>query len=283
MNDQARALRAAAAASPLSPAPSPGGAEAIVIGSGKGGAGKSLLSVQVAAQFAREGRRTLLLDGAQNQGNLHVMLGARPAAPLAALTAGEVAPEDLLVEVAADLWLLPADSGAESTHGLTAVDRARLHHRLSDLYDLFDAVVVDAGPGLESAVRVCAMRASRLVVVAVPEPAALSDAYALMKIVHVHVPSLPHDVIVNRTREPGEGPAVYERLKLACERFLRRTPGYLGDVPDDAELGSRVRRPGALLEHECPSIGAVARRLAPHTRAAAEAAVAAPSAGRTRP
>lgn len=259
MNDQARALRQAAAA-----APSPialAEAEAVVVGSGKGGVGKSLLAAGLAVEWARAGRRTLLLDGAQNQGNLHVLLGTRPASSLAALAAGEASPEDLLVEVADDLWLLPADSGTEAVHGLGAVDRARLHHRLSGLYEQFDSVVVDAGPGIESVVRVCAMRAARLVVVAVPEPAALSDAYALMKIVHAQVPALPVDVLVNRTRAEGEGAAVHERLRTACERFLYRTPGDLGEVPEDPMFGALVRRPGALLESGAPLLTDLARRL----------------------
>jgi flagellar biosynthesis protein FlhG len=142
---------------------------------------------------------------------------------------------------------MPADSGAERLHALGPVDRARLHLRLSGLYDGFEAVVVDSGPGIESAVRVATMRAGRLAVVAVPEPASLSDAYALMKLVHLQLPQLPLEVLVNRVSDPGEGPATFERLSLAARRFLGRELAYLGAVPEDAWLRDAVRHPGRLL------------------------------------
>ena len=260
MRDQAHDLRTLRlAAEPAGIAPD--GPPAIVIGSGKGGVGKSVLSVALAAAFARAGRRTLLLDGAQNQGNLHILLGVRPAAPLSVLLGGQFRPEDLLVPVNENLSLLPADSGDEALYSLGAVDRARLHRRLSALYDGFDAVIVDGGSGIDSVVRAGGIRASRLAVVAAPEPASLADAYALLKIVNLQVPSLPIEVMVNRTSADEEGQAVFDRLHLAAERFLRRELGYLGCVPEDDALRQGARRPGALLETRIDAIDAIAERL----------------------
>jgi flagellar biosynthesis protein FlhG len=259
VNDQARDLRALAPrAAEHRP---PEGPPVVVLGSGKGGVGKSVLAVAIAAALARRGRRTLLLDGAQNQGNLHILLGIRPALPLTSVLAGEADPEDLLVPVTDGLTLLPADSGAESLYGLGAVDRARLHRRLSGLYDGFDAVVVDGGSGIESAVRAAGIRASRLAVVAVPEPASLADAYALIKIVSLQVPSVPIEVMVNRASADEEGRVVVDRLRLAAERFLRRDVGWLGCVPEDEALRRAARRPGALLETRLEAIEAIAERL----------------------
>ena len=98
---------------------------------------------------------------------------------------------------------------------MSAVDRARLHHRLSALYDDFDAVIVDAGPGLESVVRVATMRATRCVILAAPEPAALTDAYATIKIVNLQVADMRVDVLVNRVTDPQEGSQTFERLATA--------------------------------------------------------------------
>lgn len=259
MRDQADALRRASSARERSgtQAAAP---PAIVVGSGKGGAGKSVLSVLIAAALSREGHRVLLVDGAQNQANLHVLLGLRPTLRLGDLLRGEAEARALLMQANERLWLLPGESGAESVYGLPAVDRARLHQRLTGLYDDFDAVVIDAGPGLESAVR-ATMRASRLVVVAVPEPAALSDAYALIKIVNMQVPSLPLDVLVNRVVHPAEGRAAFERLALAARRFLRRELTFLGVVAEEAALREGVRRPGSLLDIEIAAAGDIACRL----------------------
>src|SRR5688572_10005579 len=198
MNDQALLLRQLMTV-PEQVGPEPVGPPVLVVGSGKGGVGKSIVSVLLASAIADRGAKVLLLDGSQNLGHLHVVLGVAPEAHLEQVMAGEIEPRALLCPVTERLWLLPADSGAEGLYALAAVDQARLHHRLSTLYDDFDAVVVDAGPGIEAAVRLSTMRGTRLVVVTVPEAPALTDAYALIKLVHAQLPSLPIDVLVNRT------------------------------------------------------------------------------------
>jgi flagellar biosynthesis protein FlhG len=263
MTDQAQGLRALHAGRPRAHVPAAGdGPPTIVVGSGKGGVGKSVLSVLLAAALARCGRSTLLLDGAQNQGNLHILLGVRPAVRLGAVLTGEAEPEASLVPIAERLALLPADSGAEALYALGPLDRARLHRRLSALYDHYDAVVVDGGSGIESVVRAAGIRATRLAVVVAPEPASLADAYALLKIVHLQVPAVPIEVMVNRVAADEEGRAVFERLQLAADRFLRRDLGYLGCVPEDEALQRGARSPGALLDTRSEAIDLVAERIA---------------------
>ncbi len=246
MNDQALRLRQLAAESV--PAPTDfNGPPVIVIGSGKGGVGKSVLAVLTAQALGERGLRVLLLDGSQNLGHLQVLLGVAVQARLEQLARGEATPESLLHRVTERIWLVPGDSGAEGLYALPAVDSARLHHRLCSLYDEFDAVVVDAGPGIEGVVRLSTMRGTRLVVVTMPEAAALTDAYALIKLVHVQLPTLPIDVLVNRVMSEEEATVAFERLAGAAERFLARSVGSLGALPETPELREAMRRPGALL------------------------------------
>lgn len=221
--------------------------EVIVVGSGKGGVGKSLVSVLLGQALAREGTRTLLFDADQNLGNLHVLLGIRPRARREALLHAPVAPSELVQPVADQLFLLPGDSGAETLETLEPLERARLDLRLRGLYDRFDAVLVDAGAGIESVVQASAMRCTRLLVVTAPEPAALTDAYALMKIMNVRQPALPIDVLVNRVLSDAEGHEAFAKLAAACERFLRRGIRYLGALPEDAAVRRAVRDPARAL------------------------------------
>jgi flagellar biosynthesis protein FlhG len=221
--------------------------EAIVVGSGKGGVGKSVTSIAVAAELAAQGRRVLLLDGDQNLGSLHVMLGVTPVLSLEALIDTAVPPDALTTPVADNLWLLPSDSGSETLYGLGATDRARLQRRLSGLFDRYDVTVIDAGAGLESVIRCAAMRATRLLLVTTPDPSALSDAYALVKITSLQVGPMPIDVLVNRTRDEEEGRARFDRLAAAAERFLRRGLRYLGAVPEDAGMRDVLENPARLL------------------------------------
>src|SRR5262249_33811029 len=157
-----------------------------------------------------------------------------------------IEPADLLCRVSDGLWLLPGDSGAEGLYALGAIDQARLHHRLSALYDGFGVVVVDAGPGIEAAVRLSTMRGTRLVVVTVPEAAALTDAYALIKLVHAQLPALPIDVLVNRIGSPDEGAQAFDRLAAAATRFLGRPLEYLGGLAETMVLRETMRRPGGI-------------------------------------
>jgi flagellar biosynthesis protein FlhG len=243
VNDQAAQLRAMMAGMRREPVP-PAGPPTIVIGSGKGGVGKSVVSALLAQRLASEGRRVLLVDGSQNLGNQHVLFGVHRGATLEHLLTDAVSPRDLLVSVNENLWLLPADSGAESLQGLGGLDRARLHHRLSILYNDFEVVIVDSGAGIDSVMRVCTMGATRLILVTLPEPAALTDAYATLKIVHAQLKELPVDVLINRVEDTREGPQAFERLATAAERFLHRPVRYLGAIWEDDEIRRAVRAPG---------------------------------------
>ena len=220
----------------------------IVIGSGKGGVGKSIVSVLLASALAVQGYRVLLLDGDQNLANLHVLLDVRPDTRVESLLQGEIAALDLVRPIAPNLWLLPGVSGSESLYGLDTRDRARIQHRLSEVYGQFDVVFVDAGAGIESVVRVATMHATRLLVVTAPEPTALTDAYALMKIVSLQLPELPIDILVNRCLDPDEGRDAYDRLATASGRFLRRSVRFLGALPEDQSIRLAVRDPRHLLE-----------------------------------
>lgn len=219
----------------------------VVLGSGKGGVGKSVVAVLGAAALAERGLRVLLLDGCQNLGHLPVLLGTPVHARLEQVARGETAPEAMVHRVSERLWLVPSDSGAEGLYGLGAMESARLHHRLSALYDGFDAVVVDAGPGIEGVVRLTTMRGTRLVVVTVPEAAALTDAYALIKLVHLQLPSLPIDVLVNRAGSALDAQTAFDRLAEAADRFLGRPLGSAGWLPETPALRDAMREPGGLL------------------------------------
>jgi flagellar biosynthesis protein FlhG len=248
MNDQAAALREARRDPMRFPAPE-GSSDtpAVVVGSGKGGVGKSVAAVSVAAALAESGHRVLLVDGDQNLGNLHVLLGVRPTLTPEALLHEPLAPADLLVPVAERLWLMPADSGTEALQRLGPTDRARLQRRVSGVYQDFDVVIVDAAAGLDSALRCVALHATRLMVMTMPEPTALTDAYALIKVVHGQLPRLPIDVVVNRVHDAAEGDAAFDRLRAAATRFLGRPVEHLGSIPEDRGMRALASDPARLL------------------------------------
>jgi len=114
----------------------------VLVGSGKGGVGKSLLSILLAAEAASAGRRVLLFDADLSLGTLHVLLGLRPAARVDALLDSPLEPDDLVCRVSRNLWLLPGTCGVERLHDLSALERARLELRLSAVFSNYDLVIV---------------------------------------------------------------------------------------------------------------------------------------------
>ncbi|MDQ3096964.1 MAG: AAA family ATPase [Chloroflexota bacterium] len=218
------------------------------MGSGKGGVGKSVVSVLLAATAAERGRDVLLIDGEQNLANLHVLLGVSARGSMESLLDGRARAADLVQPVREHLWLLPAESGAEGLYALDAIQRARLHCRLVELYRQYAVVVVDAGSGIEGVVRAATLGATRVVVVTAPEPTALMDAHALMKILGLQAPHVRIDLLVNRCMSADEGQEAYARLASASRQFLNRRRLLAGILLEEPPIAAAVREPRRCLE-----------------------------------
>jgi flagellar biosynthesis protein FlhG len=219
----------------------------IVVGSGKGGVGKSVVSVMLAAAAAERGREVLLLDGEQNLANLHVLLGVGPRGSIESVLTGRARAEELVQPVSENLWLLPSESGAEGLYALGALERARLHSRLVEICRRYEVVVVDAGAGIEAVVRAATLGADRVLLVTAPEPTALMDAHALVKILSLQAPHIPIGVVVNRCADREEGEAAFARLGAASQQFLNRQLHLAGVVLEEASIAAAVRDPSRFL------------------------------------
>ena len=208
----------------------------LVVASGKGGTGTSVTAALLALAVAGEGRQVLLVDGTENYGALHLMLGVTPRHPLAALRGGEVDVEDLLTPVDESLSLFPGGADdALAASPLTHTERTLLFRRVHELHERFDLVVIDAGSRMEAVVTACAGGVTRLLLVVTDEQIAMAASHALLKSVELHRPGLPVDVVANRC-DDGEGAMVHGHLLAGAERFLQRGVGYAGAVPADGCL-----------------------------------------------
>lgn len=236
---QLAALRAGAPARPPhvnAPALLTAPTTVLVVASGKGGTGTSLVSALLGLTAAGEGRRVLLVDGTESYGALHLMLGVVPRHPLAALRGGQASAAELLTPVAEGLSLFPG-GGADEPHAapLGMAERQLLFRRVAELYDGHDLVVVDAGSRLEAVLTACGGGVSRVLLVATEDQIAMAAAHALLKALDARMPGLPVDVLVNRATE-HDAAAVHAHLATAAGRFAGRTVGFAGAVPDDACL-----------------------------------------------
>ncbi|MCL1889758.1 MAG: P-loop NTPase [Desulfovibrionaceae bacterium] len=209
--------------------------------SGKGGAGKSNLALNLALALASKKKQTLLIDCDLGLANLDVLLGLAPSANIQNLARPEVRAEDLLIRVPPGLLLLPANSGLLNQ----SVDNAlpsMLADKLDPLARRQDFVILDVGAGIAAPVlSFGAMTMMRLLVLT-PEPTSLTDCYALIKVLSAKYGIKDYFVLVNQAASAKEGEQSFQRLREACSRFLDLSPTLIGHVRNDPKVTEAVRR-----------------------------------------
>jgi flagellar biosynthesis protein FlhG len=208
----------------------------VAVGSGKGGVGTSGIAALLGLTVSSRGHDVLLVDGDENVGTLHLLLGARPRYGFGALRRGEAVPEQLLVPLGPTLTLLAGGGAADGDDPLlSSAERRVLFRRASSFYDGYDLVVVDGGSRLDSVLGICGAGVGRLLTVTTGDHISVAAAYALIKATDARFPGIPVEVLVNQQDERTARQA-YDQLQAGAAHFLRRAVGYAGAIPDDACL-----------------------------------------------
>ena len=221
----------------------------IAVSGGKGGVGKTSVSVNLAVALADAGRQVMLLDADLGLANVDVLLGLSPKFTLADLVAGRCQLEDVLLEGPEGLMVVPASSGFRHMAELTPAEHVGLVHVFSELQRALDVMVVDTAAGITDSVLTFCQAAQDTVVVVCDEPASITDAYALIKVLARERGLDRVHVIANMVRDPNEGRRLYEKLARVCERFLGDVAlHYLGAVPQDDWLRRAVQRQQAVVK-----------------------------------
>ena len=228
----------------------------LAVMSGKGGVGKTNITLNAALALTRLGQRVLVMDGDLGLANIDVLLGCSPEHSLQDVLTGGLAPEEAITEARPGLDLLPAASGADELVTLTSESARTLADSLTPALGSYDFVLLDLVVELARLVR-------RRVVVTTPEPTALTDSYALIKVMHRMLGTESFSYIVNNVMDPEETDFTRERLEGACSHFLGFAPDYIGSVRQDPVLSAAVMSQVPLLE------------FAPDSPAAADIAAAA--------
>lgn len=246
----------------------PGPVSSLAVTGGKGGIGKTTLSANLAVALAGLGRRTLLLDADLGLANVDVVLGLQPQLTLADLIAGQCSLEDVILTGPNGVLVVPAASGRRRMAELAPAEHVGLVNVFSELERDLDVMVIDTAAGLSDSVLTFCQAAQDALVVVCDEPASITDAYALIKVLARERGLDRMQIVANMVRDAGEGRAVYEKLARVCERFLGDVSlNYLGHVPHDdwLRLAVQRRQPVVTLYPNSPSAQAItelARRTA---------------------
>lgn len=212
----------------------------IAIASGKGGVGKTNIALNLALALGDLGHRVLLLDADLGLANVDVLLGIAPERTIHDLLHGTPA-EEVLVALDPQVDLLPSASGVADLGDLDEDTQITLMERLQGVFQNYDFLLLDLGAGIgPTVVRLAAMPQERAVVIT-PEPTSLTDGYALIKVLLTQRGVKNFHVIVNMAENQAEGQAAFERLQLACQRFLDLGIRLMGIVPRDPRLPDAVR------------------------------------------
>lgn len=208
----------------------------IAITSGKGGVGKTSVTVHVATALAEQGLRVGVVDADFALGNVDVMLGLSPRWHLGHVIAGERSLDDILLEGPRGIRIAPAGSGVRSLTDLDAAQWARLSHAVDEFSSRVDVLLLDTATGIGDTVLDVVALADCTLVVTTFDPAALVDAYALVKLVDALDDTQDIGVLVNATRRVTDADTAFRQLSLVAERFLGRTLRDAGAIAHDPEV-----------------------------------------------
>ncbi len=234
----------------------------IAIASGKGGVGKTWLSVTLAHLFARSGRQVLLFDGDIGLANVDVQLGLTPQRDLNSVLAGRHTLKEAITPYPEGGFdIIAGRSGSASLATMPVQKLEAVAEALMDVQKNYDFIIIDLGAGIEQHVQYLASLAARCIVVATDEPTSLTDAYAFIKVALTGKNAPEVNVVINQASTQKEGEGTYSALNKACINFLNMSPQLLGIIRRDNKVKDSIRSQKSLLIK------------APHSTAATDAAV----------
>lgn len=222
----------------------------VAVLSGKGGVGKTNLTLNLAVALYQAGYKSLLMDCDMGLANLDVLLGITPEGNLQDVLLGESKIESVLHCIKPNgLDVLPAASGVPELNDLNPDMRDLLLSRLSPLLGKYDFIFMDIGAGISDTVQTFASMASLRIIVITPEPTSLTDSYALIKVLNKRYGLTDFRVVVNETTSNTEAKRAYEKLAGACRHFLNIDLSLLGSVRMDKKLQEAVCRQQPLMNY----------------------------------
>lgn len=223
-------------------------ARVIAVASGKGGVGKTNVSANLALALQMSGEQVLLMDADLGLANVDVLFGLQPTFHLSHVLEGRCTLQEALIEGPHGLTIVPAASGLGQMAGLSHAEHVGLIRAFSELSTPVDTLVVDTAAGIADGVLTFCRAAQEVLVVANNEPASLTDAYALIKVLSRDHGVKRMQIVANMVRSPAEGYELFEHLRRVSDRFLDVHLNFLGVVPHDEYLQRAVRRQRAVLE-----------------------------------
>jgi flagellar biosynthesis protein FlhG len=223
-------------------------AHVLAVASGKGGVGKTHIAANMAICLAASGKKVLLLDGDMSLGNLDIILDLDHKYNISHLISGRKTVEEIINVGPHGLEVICGTSGLEHLANMTEFDRQRLTQQLSRLQETSDIIVIDTAAGISKQVVSFCLAADHMLVVTTPEAAAMTDAYAMIKVLVGNGFSERISLIVNMAESIAEGRKTYQQIANVARRFLNVNISNAGILLRDDKMttAARMRKPVVL-------------------------------------
>ena len=220
----------------------------IAVASGKGGVGKTNVAVNRGLALRKRNLRVLLIDADLGTANIDVLLGLTPNFHLGHFLSGERELNEIIIDGPGGLNILPGTSGLEEFLDISRRQVERLRFLSFQLESSYDIILVDISAGVHrnniNFISIC----DEVIVVLVPEPTAIMDAYSLVKILHNHQYSGKINLLINQLNSRQEGKGILERMSKVIRDYLGIQAEIVGYIPFDNHLRQAVKKQKALLE-----------------------------------
>lgn len=244
--DQAERLRNIIKKQDLQPDNLERTAKVITVTSGKGGVGKTSISVNLAIWLSKMGKRVVIFDADFGLANIEIMLGLRPKYNLADLMYRNKSIEDIITYGPENIGFISGGSGINELANLSRDQVFSMIQRLGELDKIADVIIVDTGAGISDTVLEFVTASEEVVLVATPEPTSITDAYALLKTLNRKASYKPDKTVVkmvaNQVRGEQEAEELFEKLGIVVGKFLDIEVEFLGSVPYDKNMQRAVMR-----------------------------------------
>lgn len=239
VEDQAAGLRNLARSKPV---------KVIAVSAGKGGVGKSNISVNLSVALAQKNQKVLLLDADLGLANIDIMLGLSTKFNLSHVMQGGCHLTDILLTGPYGIQIVPAASGTEHMTQLTPMEHAGIINSFNELTDDFDYMIIDTAAGISDNVLSFVRSSQEVIVVVCDEPTSLTDAYALIKVMSKRYEWTHFRVLANMVRSVRNGKELFNKLYRVAEQFLDVQLDYLGAIPFDERVHEAVKKQKAVLD-----------------------------------
>lgn len=238
----------------------------ISVTGGKGGIGKTTISINLAIAFAKMKKKVMLLDADLGLANVDVMLNLKAKKTLHDVLLGHCSLSDIFLKGPHEINIIPASSGVQKMAELAQKEYTGLINAFSSLQDEIDIMIVDMASGVSSQVIDFTNASQDIIVVICNDPASLMDSYAVIKILHQKYNRNQFGIVINKTKHQHEGFEVFSRFQEVTNSFINITLNYLGDIPNDDYIGISAKERVSIVDkyphsHAVSAINNIGQRI----------------------